>query len=100
MSSDAALPSSSISRQPTWSFKIQSLATPQTYAAKSAVDHKGDQTTTSVTTTPSSTGSETKHEFPNSESKADNVARKRRRLNNEEEEIKNEIAASYVIVIT
>ncbi|KAL5485432.1 hypothetical protein ACEPAI_8074 [Sanghuangporus weigelae] len=96
MSSEAALPSSSTSRKPTWSFKIQNLATPQTYAAKSVVDLKGNQTASSTTptiTTPPN-APQTRHIVANGQPKVNSVGRKRRKLNKEEEEMKDEIAAS------
>ncbi|KAL5507472.1 hypothetical protein ACEPAH_6928 [Sanghuangporus vaninii] len=96
MSSEAALPSSSTSRKPTWSFKIQNLATPQTYAAKLVVDSKGNQTESS--TTPTITTAldtpQTRHDVANGRPKVNDIGRKKRKLNKEEEQIKDEIAAS------
>ncbi|KAL5523541.1 hypothetical protein ACEPAG_7714 [Sanghuangporus baumii] len=96
MSSEAALPSSSTSRKPTWSFKIQNLTTPQTYAAKSVVDSKGNQTASSTTPTITTTQNtpQIQHDVTNGQPKGNCVGRKKRKLNKEEEEMKDEIAAS------
>ncbi|KAH8118987.1 hypothetical protein DFH11DRAFT_1562329 [Phellopilus nigrolimitatus] len=109
MSSGSTSPfTSATQRQATWSWKIQNFSTPQTYAAKSAAESKWQSTATAPTpiaaasTSPrNATPVAPVHVPVHAPAQASTHAptrtkntRKRRRLNNEEEEMKMETATS------
>lgn len=100
MSNGATWQSPSVPRQSTWSFKIQNFSTPQTYAAKSVAEPKAHATKVSApnqVATASSSTLDSRNGTPTEQPKT-RTTRKRRRLDKEEEGIKSEIAASYVVI--
>ena len=101
--SSSALPSlSSSSQPPTWSWKIQNFVTPQTYAAKSVTEPKGQSSTTpsfssQASNVANSIISSQKHAAVQA-IEAKQKKRKRRRLDRAEAGIRDEIAEQYVVV--
>ncbi|THH07231.1 hypothetical protein EW145_g3528 [Phellinidium pouzarii] len=96
MSSEALSSFSSVPQKSTWSWKIQNFATPQTYAAKSVDESKWQPATTSVNqqlSASTSTSTNNSRDAAARLPRGPQASRKRRRLNKEEEEIRDETAA-------
>ncbi|KAI5121560.1 hypothetical protein M0805_000741 [Coniferiporia weirii] len=92
MSSEPLSSFSPVPQKPAWSWKIQNIATPQTYAAKSAVEVKGQPAATLINRESSASTSTGNVQIDTPSLRAQGT-RKRRKLNKEEDELRNEIAA-------